>query len=322
MLNDSLGRKFSYLRISITEKCNFRCEYCLPDGYQGEYDAPFLTLSEIRVLVATFAQLGVKKIRITGGEPSLRRDLNEIIRICKTTPGIEKVALTTHGARLGALVEDWVDAGLDQVNVSIDSLNPAQFKQITGHDKLPTILIGIDKALSLGLPVKVNSVLLKSFSEQQFAQFLAWIEHKPITLRFIELMQTGNHVGFFVENHWSAATIQGQLETWGWQRVAREVHDGPALEYSHPDYKGKIGLIMPYADSFCDTCNRLRISAIGQLHLCLFSESGIDLRPMLKAGNSAALMAFVQEQLRGKAPSHLLQQGKTGATKHLAMIGG
>ena len=151
MLTDTYGRKFSYLRLSITDVCNFSCNYCLPDGYQCNSDRNFLTTTEISRIIATFAELGTKKIRITGGEPSLRKDLPEIISIAKQTQGIETVALTTNAYKLYDHIESWIDAGLNALNISIDSLDPRLFNTITGHNKLPYILKGIDKAFALGL---------------------------------------------------------------------------------------------------------------------------------------------------------------------------
>ena len=197
MLEDKFGRRFHYLRLSITDVCNFSCDYCLPDGYQCDSDRDFLSLQEIRNITATFASLGTSKIRITGGEPSLRKDLPEIISICANTPGIEHVAITTNGYRLSEQIQSWLDAGLNSLNVSIDSLDPRMFKTITGHDKLETILDGISKATKAGIQVKVNAVLMRQFNESELGNFLDWVKVTPVTLRLIELMQTGENSLFF-----------------------------------------------------------------------------------------------------------------------------
>ena len=189
MLEDSFGRQFHYLRLSVTEACNFRCQYCLPDGYEGPTSDQFMTLNEIDTLLKAFAKLGTSKVRLTGGEPTLRRDFLDILQLTSNTPGIERVAMTTHGARMEKFAHQWKEAGLHQVNVSIDSLDPRQFAAITGQDKLKAVLRGLDAAIDAGLDVKVNSVLLNDFSDSRLHRFLAWLKDMPVTLRFIELME-------------------------------------------------------------------------------------------------------------------------------------
>lgn len=321
MLQDTFGRRFYYLRLSITEACNFRCQYCLPDGYQPTGDK-FMSEKEIQTVVQAFAGLGTRKIRITGGEPSLRRDLTHIIASTASTEGVRKVAMTTHGLRLAQYAKDWYDAGLDQVNVSIDSLDPRQFAAITGNDNLKRILLGVDKALELGMKVKVNAVLMRHLMKGDWHHFLSWIKDKPITLRFIELMETGDHPAFFEQHHMRGAPVKEKLLAEGWQPVMKTKDAGPAQEFVHPDYLGKLGLIMPYSKDFCSDCNRLRIAATGKLHLCLFSEQGLDLRPVIQAGDVSALQAHIRALLTDKKASHYLHDGNTGATRHLAMLGG
>ncbi len=324
MLQDKLGRQFHYLRLSITDVCNFKCTYCLPDGYQCDTSREFLSVDEIRRLVAAFAELGTSKIRITGGEPALRKDLTEIIKVCKSTPGIKQVAMTTNGFNLENKVSEWTQAGLDALNVSIDSLKPEVFKLITGHDKLTSILRGLAKAEALGLnSIKVNTVLMQQYNASQFDEYLNWLKTNAYTLRFIELMQTGDNLSFFEQNHVSGESLKQKLLSQGWSSVIRDKAAGPAQEFYHPDYAGKIGLIMPYSKDFCASCNRLRMSALGQLHLCLFTEHGIDMRTLLQQDEQKeSLKQALRLALADKTPSHLLQQGETGITQHLAMIGG
>lgn len=324
MLQDNYGRQFYYLRLSITDVCNFKCDYCLPNGYQKpETPTAELSLSEIRNIAEAFAALGTKKIRITGGEPALRIDLPDIIELCKSTPGIESVAITTNGYRLPQHIEDWVKAGLDRLNISIDSLDPKMFKAITGHDRLQEIMQGMKQAETLGLSsIKVNTVLMKQFNGHQLQQYLDWIKHQPITLRFIELMQTGDNLTFFNDNHIAGSGIKTQLIEQGWSPIIRGKSAGPAQEFQHPDYQGRVGLIMPYSKDFCDSCNRLRVSSSGKLHLCLFGEQGLPLRHLCQQNDPVALQQQIIEYVKLKKESHFLQQGETGATKHLAMIGG
>jgi len=322
LLEDSFGRQFHYLRLSVTEACNFRCQYCLPDGYEGPTSDQFMTLNEIDTLLKAFAKLGTSKVRLTGGEPTLRRDFLDILQLTSNTPGIERVAMTTHGARMEKFAHQWKEAGLHQVNVSIDSLDPRQFAAITGQDKLKAVLRGLDAAIDAGLDVKVNSVLLNDFSDSRLHRFLAWLKDMPVTLRFIELMETGDLNQFFNKQHQSGTPLKSSLLDMGWQPLLRRKDAGPAQEFYHPDYAGKIGLIMPYSKDFCKTCNRLRVSAPGKLHLCLFSENGIDMRHLLATGNVDEVVAFLQDVLGQKHETHYLHEGKTGATKHLAMLGG
>lgn len=320
MLEDLHGRRFHYLRLSITDVCNFSCQYCLPDGYQCDTERNFLSLQEIATIAKTFANLGTSKVRITGGEPSLRKDLPDIIQQVANTDGISQVAMTTNGFKLPQQVNSWVDAGLTSLNVSIDSLDPRIFRSITGQDKLKTILKGIDKALELDLPVKVNAVLMNQYDTLD--EFLGWIKELPVTLRFIELMQTGDNNPLFSTQHSSAQPLKEYLLANGWERVIRDKAAGPAQEFKHPDYEGRIGLIMPYSKDFCHSCNRLRISALGKLHLCLFAEQGIDLREDISNGNLENLQSRLISLLGQKEASHWLQDGYTGGTKHLAMLGG
>jgi len=320
---DDFDREFSYLRLSITDVCNYRCNYCLPDGYQCTDKTQPLTVDEIRVLAKTFAQRGIKKIRITGGEPVIRKDLTEIIQVLKSTPGIEKVVLTTNGYKLQQHVQDWFDAGLDGFNLSIDSLDPQVFHTITGHNRLKEILAGLDKALAIGFKnIKVNAVLLKEYNLKEFNQFLNWIKTTPISLRFIELMETGDNKDYFRSNHVSGEDIKQRLLKDGWVLKVKDKLAGPAQEFVHPEFSGSIGLIMPYSKDFCKTCNRLRISSSGKLHTCLFGDQGYELRDLLQPGSEDQLIEFVDQQLTGKVAGHHLQQGYSGSTRHLAMLGG
>ncbi|MCS4309182.1 cyclic pyranopterin phosphate synthase [Rheinheimera pacifica] len=323
MLTDAYARRFSYLRLSVTESCNFRCSYCLPDGNDCDSRTGELNLSEIRRLVTAFAKLGTRKVRITGGEPSLRKDLTEIIATCKAVPGIEKVALTTNGYRLKRDALAWQEAGLDAINVSVDSLDADTFHLVTGQNKLVDILDGIAHAKAIGIKqVKINTVLLKQHNALALPDFLQFIQQQDIALRFIELMRTGDNASFYQRQHLSGAGIQQQLLAQGWQLNAKTKTDGPALEYSHSDYQGRIGLIMPYSKDFCADCNRLRVSSTGRLYLCLFTDSYQDLRNLLQNDDSAPVMRFLQQAVQGKAASHQLQQDYSGSTRHLAQIGG
>ncbi|WP_071837610.1 GTP 3',8-cyclase MoaA [Serratia symbiotica] len=297
-LTDAYERKFYYLRLSITDVCNFRCTY--------------------------FAELGTEKVRLTGGEPSLRRDFTEIIAAVRENPAIRTLAVTTNGYRMARDAASWRDAGLTAINVSIDSLDARQFHLITGQDKLRQVMDGIDAAFRAGFKkVKVNTVLMRDVNHQQLGAFLHWIKPRPIQLRFIELMETGQGSALFHQCHLSGEVIRLQLERLGWRRQPRGRSDGPAQVFSHADYQGEVGLIMPYEKDFCASCNRLRVSAVGNLHLCLFGEQGIPLRDLLADDDQlAALKDRIVRSLLSKKQSHFLHQGNSGITQNLSFIGG
>lgn len=324
-LIDRFQRQYVYLRLSITDVCNFRCNYCLPNGYQPpEGRQSFLTVPEIERVVQTFAKLGTEKVRITGGEPTLRKDFLEIAHRIATTQGIRQVALTTNGYRMERDVALWKEAGISHLNVSVDSLDPRQFQLITGENKLGSILNGIEKAFEVGYSkVKVNAVLMKQYTAKELDAFLRWIKDRPIQMRFIELMETGEMDHFFHQQHLSGQTILDRLVREGWQLQSRSLTDGPAKVLRHPDYLGEIGLIMPYEKHFCASCNRLRVSAQGKLHLCLFGEEGIELRDLLQTDSQQPqLEARLKSALQGKREHHYLHIGDSGVRNNLASIGG
>ena len=198
-LIDPFQREYFYLRLSITDVCNFRCTYCLPNGYQPDPERDkFLTLDEIRRLGTAFAAMGTEKIRITGGEPTLRKDFLPIVETVSQLDGIKNVALTTNGYRMAKDVAEWKKAGITSINVSVDSLDPRMFHSITGENKFHDVMRGIDQAFECGYQkVKVNYVLMKNLNDKEFDQFLNWIKDRPIQMRFIELMQTGEMDSFF-----------------------------------------------------------------------------------------------------------------------------
>jgi len=246
-----------------------------------------------------------------------------VINICKQTPGIKKVAITSNGFKLPEHLPQWLDAGIDAINISIDSLDPRQFHAITGHDKLDTILKGIDMALAHGkTEVKINAVLMREYNGYDIKTYLDWLKDTPVTLRFIELMQTGDNQEFFDAQHVKGSRIKQNLILDGWQPVLRDKSAGPAQEFYHPDYQGKIGLIMPYSKDFCNTCNRLRVSSSGKLHLCLFGEEGLSLREQLQGDDVEPLKQQILSLLGDKKATHYLHDKLTGGTKHLAMLGG
>lgn len=324
MLMDPQGRRFSYLRLSITDVCNYRCQYCLPDGYQKTGQTEFLSLPEIEHLVAGFADLGLWKVRLTGGEPTVRQDFAEIVARVSSIPGIRRVATTTNGYRLAKHAQLWRDAGLSEVNVSVDSLCRQRFADITGLDHLHRVLDGVEAARAAGFQrIKINTVLLRGVNDHELDAFLAWVRSEDLTVRFIELMETGTNKAYFQQHHVSGDDIRRRLMALGWSEQCREEGAGPAQTFQHPDHLGRVGIIAPYSKDFCSTCNRLRVTATGQLRLCLFGQGGLSLRHLLQhRGQAQALHQTIVDLLAQKAPTHLLHFHQTGATPHLASLGG
>ena len=324
-LHDGHGRRFEYLRLSLTDVCNFRCSYCLPDGYRKQAGQPAnLSVDEVRRLVTAFARLGLWKVRLTGGEPSLRRELINIAAAVSRVPGIRRLAMTTNGYRLTERADDYAAAGINALNVSVDSLDPARFAAITGHDRLSEVLDGIAAARAAGIDtVKLNSVLMRGINDHELEGFIAFVQQHDLSLRFIEVMRTNDNTAFFERHHLAGAEIASRLGAMGWQHLAREEGAGPAVVYSQPGRPGQIGIIAPYSKDFCASCNRLRVSSLGKLHLCLFGDYGIDLRLLLQADNQQdELIARITALTATRAPGHRLHQGNSGATPHLASIGG
>lgn len=323
LLMDNYQRRFQYLRLSLTEKCNFRCQYCLPNGYNANHHQQFLSLNEIDQLIHTFSELGIKKVRLTGGEPTLRRDLNQIIELITQYSTVKEIALTTNGSRLYQQVEQWHNAGITSINVSIDSFVPHLFQLITGENKLHQVMDGIEKSLAIGLKkVKINTVLMKGLNDD-LNHHLQWIKTRPVELRYIELMETNSSGLHFDRYYVSGAVIEQQLIEQGWQLLPRQLLAGPAKVYQHDDYKGKIGLIMPYSKDFCLNCNRLRISSTGKLHYCLFGKAAIDLRDLLQdQSQSSLLKQRILATLKIKPPTHYLHQHNAGMITNLSIIGG
>ena len=327
-LIDSFGRTFPYIRLSITDVCNFKCGYCLPNGYQVDKSdkGKFLHLDEIKRLSKVFSKLGVQKIRITGGEPTVRKDFFDIVKTLKNEAGIKKVVITTNGYHLDDKAKMLVDSGLNGINISIDSLDRNTFKTITGHDRLPEILTGIKNLQDLNFDnIKVNAVLLNNInaSEKDFNAWSYFIKENKIDFRYIELMRTGDNLDYFNKYHVSSKIFKEYLDNnnWIYQTFGKDA--GPSLNYINPDYKGKFGIIAPYSKDFCKTCNRLRITSRGDLRLCLFGNTGINMRHLLQKDDQIEeLQDLILRQIKFKKKSHYLELGETGLTKNLSTTGG
>jgi len=300
----------------------------LPQGYKktpGDMRS-FMSAEEISRLTKALAELGVCKIRLTGGEPTVRKDFFDILKDMKQNSNIPKITMTTNGYRLDKIAKQLHDAGLDGINISIDSLNREIFKKLTGHDRLPEILKGIKILQKQNFKnIKVNAVLLRGIndSHKEFEAFGNFIKDNEIDFRFIELMQTGDNLDYFKKNHVSSKIFKDYLHKNNWICQTHGKDAGPSLNFIHPDFKGKFGLIAPYSKDFCKTCNRLRITSRGDLRLCLFGNTGISIRHLLQNDDQKQeLVDLVIKQLHLKKESHYLELGDTGITPNLSSTGG
>ena len=328
ILKDNFGRRFPYIRLSISDVCNFKCGYCLPDGYKINKadNRTFINTQEIGRLAKALSELGVSKIRLTGGEPTIRKDYLEIIKIIKKNSGIKKTVITTNGYKLNKIAKNLKDSGLDGINISIDSLNSKTFKQVTGHDRLHEILEGIQELQKLNFKnIKINAVLMKGIndSEKDFKEWSNFIKNNEIDFRYIELMQTGDNLDYFQKYHISANKFVDFLNNDKWIIQTFGKDAGPSKNFIKAEYKGKFGVIAPYSKDFCKSCNRLRITAKGDLRLCLFGDTGINIRHLMQKDDQIEeLKDLILKQLNYKKESHYLEIGETGLNKNLSTIGG
>ena len=278
-MKDLYHREIEYLRLSLTNKCNLNCSYCKRTDDNGD---TLLTFDEIDRIVNIFSSLGIKKIRLTGGEPLIREDILKIISLCKTQYGIADVAITTNGILLKDMAADLKNAGLDRVNISIDSLKPTSYQDITKANSLPLVLDGIDKALEVGLmPVKINVVLMKDKNDGEIDDFIHFVKDRNVEIRFIEYMPMGKeeHSKFFISN-------ENILKERPYLKKLESDSNSVAKLYSIDGYLGKIGFISPISEPFCAHCNKLRVTADCKLRFCLGDNNEIDLREIINEKNA------------------------------------
>ncbi|MDR2008659.1 MAG: GTP 3',8-cyclase MoaA [Alphaproteobacteria bacterium] len=324
MLQDSFGRTFKYLRLSLTKRCNFQCNYCLPNGYDKSNIRGELSAVEFTNLAKAFVELGVQKIRLTGGEPTLRHDFFEIAHNLSQIEGLS-VALTTNGFKLKENAAKYLAAGIKNINISIDSLNEDSFKAITKTNLLPNILDGLHTALSLPFnKVKVNVVLLKNYNFNMIEKYLDLVKNTPLDVRFIELMPTQDNKNFYMSEYVSSKDLQNYLQNAGWNLAEKTETDGPANNFVNKNYSGRIGIINPYNSSFCDNCNRLRVDSYGDLILCLLNFGKQPLREYLQqSSQKEELKLAIIKALNIKPEKNLLNSDKDLlANSNFSQIGG
>ncbi|XP_034531205.1 molybdenum cofactor biosynthesis protein 1 isoform X2 [Notolabrus celidotus] len=287
-LTDGFGRRHSYLRISLTEKCNLRCQYCMPEeGVKLTPRSQLLSTSEILCLARLFVQEGVEKIRLTGGEPLIRPDVLDIITELRKLEGLRTIAVTTNGMNLAKLLPKLKDAGLDLINISLDSLVPAKFEFIVRRKGFQKVMEGIEKAIEMGYnPVKVNCVVMRGLNEDELLDFVALTEKKPLDVRFIEYMPFDGNKWNFKKMVSYQEMLDRIRQQWPDLEMLQTGHADTAKTFKVPGFEGQVGFITSMSDHFCGSCNRLRITADGNLKVCLFGNSEVSLRDVLRSGSS------------------------------------
>ena len=326
-LTDSFGREIKSIRVSVTDKCNFRCTYCMPaEGLPWLPKSEILTFEEIGRLVGVLAAMGVDEVRLTGGEPLVRRNVPALVALLAATPGVRDLSLTTNGVLLDRLAGPLVEAGLRRVNVSLDSLSHVRFAEITRRDALDAVLRGLEEAERYPelRPIKVNCVAIKGFTEQEVHALAELARRKPYVVRFIEFMPldadqaweddkvlTGAEVRAIVEERWPLEEIPSKASS-------------TARRFRFADGAGELGFVSPVSEPFCSSCDRLRLTAEGKLRTCLFSRREWDLKEPLRAGASDAEVAeAIREAVLQKELKHRInERGFVRASRSMSQIGG
>ena len=323
-LQDSFGRSIEYLRISVTDRCNFRCLYCMPlEGLEWLPKADILSYEEIAAIVGQLAPLGLRRIRITGGEPTLRPDLDRLIGMLRGIPEIEDISLSTNGVRLPQLAAALKRAGVDRVNMSADSLRPERIKAISRRnfdfDPVAAALAAENAGLA---PVKLNVVVMRGINDDEVCDFARLTLDHPWHVRFIELMPVGEMRDLTWDHVVTATEIIHSIEDLGSLAPTSgpERGNGPARYYRLPHAKGTIGVITPMSHTYCGSCNRVRLTADGRLRTCLFGDDEVDLRTPLRSG--MPLDPFFRSALSTKPREHHLLQMNVGGLRALSQVGG
>jgi len=328
MLVDSFGRSITYLRVSVTDRCNFRCVYCMPpEGVVRRPHESIMRYEEIAAVVRVAAGLGVRKVRLTGGEPLVRLDLPRLVEMIAGIEGIEDVSLTTNGILLEKMAPELKDAGLSRVNVSLDTLQPEKFARITRGGQLETTLRGLEAAEKYGLtPIKINAVAMRGVNDDELQDLARLSLDRSWNVRFIELMPVKNQqpwgAGFPdpAEIYLSIPEIKKALEPLGLAPLPGSSNDGPAQEYRLAGGKGNIGFISPLSNHFCQQCNRLRLTADGSFRPCLLQDVEVPFLDALRAGEP--VLPYIQKAIAVKPLGHELSQDHLPAGRCMLQIGG
>ena len=321
---DRYGRVINYLRISVTDRCNLRCCYCMPEGVQDVGMKNILTFEEIWEIVRTGVSLGITHIRITGGEPLVRKGCVNLIRGIREIPGVETITMTTNVVLLGNYGKQLKEAGVDGVNISLDTLDPEEFYKITGKRELQEVLAGIRAAKTAGLPVKLNAVNRKELDPIPLVRYA---QEENLPLRFIEMMPVGygkKYVGRSNEElRETLEAVCGNAECMTNREELSRMGSGPAVYYQFSDLKVPVGFISAIHGKFCDTCNRVRLTAEGYLKLCLCYDEGEDLRRVLREGEKENLRTIMEQTIFRKPAAHCFEHpAEMTETHEMVKIGG
>ena len=323
---DRYQRDIHYLRLSVTDLCNLRCRYCMPDGVEKLEREAVLTYEEFLRLAALFARCGIDTVRVTGGEPLVRKNVAQLVAGLKETPGIRRVTLTTNAVLLAEQLPALLDAGLDSVNISLDTLRPEVFRQITARDDFAAVQAGLQAALQSGLPVKLNCVPQAGVNEGELEQLAALAKDNAMQVRFIEMMPIGYGAAMpCISGPELRARFARRWPELAPLSAAQEhaLGDGPAVYYTVPGWQSSIGFIAAVHGKFCASCNRVRLTSQGFLRPCLASETGCDLRALLRSGaDDAQLLAAIRETIWAKPREHHFNDSSMPATRGMYRIGG
>lgn len=323
---DKLNRKIDYLRISVIDRCNLRCVYCMPEeGIESIPHDEILTYDEILRICEIVSELGIRKIKITGGEPLVRKDIVNLIRDIKNIDKIEQVTLTTNGILLHEMLDDLYDAGIDAINISLDTLNKDNFKKITRRDGLEKVLMSIDKAYDLGIRVKINCLAIRDFNLREIVEIASFAKDREIDVRFIELMPIGFGKKYTqIDNDEILSILESRFGTF--EIVTEKRGNGPAKYYKNQNMKGCIGFISAISHEFCESCNRIRLTSSGFLKLCLHYNKGIDLKGPIRNGISDEdLKKLIHDTIWNKPISHKFghaSEEQDIELKNMVQIGG
>jgi cyclic pyranopterin phosphate synthase len=307
MLIDTYGRKHNNLRISVTDRCNLRCTYCMPEEVVFMDRSELLTFEEIAHFVQVAAPLGIDKIRLTGGEPLMRRDLDRLVRLVVAVPGIRDVGLTTNGILLAGQAQALYDAGLRRINVSLDTLDPERFRQLARRDGLEQVLSGIAAARRAGFhPVKVNAVILRGVNDLDVAPLARWARDDGLEMRFIEYMPIGAEPWERGKVYFAHEILEQIEHAVGPLAPAKDYDPrAPAMDFEYADGGGRVGFIASVSRPFCMSCNRVRLTADGKLRNCLFALDEVDVKCFLRgAADDAALAEVIRQNVRDKWEGH------------------
>ncbi len=324
ILCDNFGRKIEYLRLSVTDRCDFRCFYCIPKGF-SDFVQPtsWLTLDQIVRVVRIFSELGISKVRLTGGEPLVRKDLPEMIERFNELPDIEDLSLSTNASQLAKYAAVLKKNGVGRINVSLDSLNPEIFKQIT-QGNLQTVIDGLMEAKRIGLsPIKINMVVMKGLNDHEISDMVNFCLEHDFTLRFIETMPVGEGGSNATDYYVSLDDVRAELEAKHELEPTIMRGAGPATYLRVKGTNLRIGFITPMSQHFCETCNRVRLTVEGTLFLCLGQQDNIELRPLLQQGISdEELKDVLREAINLKPKQHDFQQEEGGVARVMSLTGG